>query len=92
MYGEPNSSNVNDVRFYVFSKTYQSKELDDNFENKCRSFDSSNLPPCKAELYQHSFRVRGMMRINKRNVYRQPDGPQDVRKGIDKEILKNQLF
>ncbi|GFU22615.1 uncharacterized protein TNCV_1304911 [Trichonephila clavipes] len=57
MYGVPNSSNVNDVRFYLFSKTYQSKELDDNFEKKCRSFDSSSLPPCKAELYQHLLRV-----------------------------------
>ncbi|GFS75835.1 INO80 complex subunit D [Trichonephila clavipes] len=56
--GVPNSSNVNDVRFYLFSKTYQSKELDDNFEKKCRSFDSSSLPPCKAELYQHLLRVR----------------------------------
>ncbi|GFT93053.1 uncharacterized protein TNCV_2715641 [Trichonephila clavipes] len=45
MYGVPNSSNVNDVRFYLFSKTYQSKKLDDNFEKKCRSFDSSSLPP-----------------------------------------------
>ncbi|GFX35215.1 uncharacterized protein TNCV_100221 [Trichonephila clavipes] len=58
MYGEPNSSNVNDVRFYLFSKTYQSNELDDNFEKKCRSFDSSSLLPCKAELYQHLLRVR----------------------------------
>ncbi|GFS76305.1 uncharacterized protein TNCV_4668291 [Trichonephila clavipes] len=58
MYGVPNSSNVNDVRFYLFSKTYQSKELDDNFEKKYRSFDSSSLPPCKAELYQHLLRVR----------------------------------
>ncbi|GFV80890.1 acetylcholinesterase-1 [Trichonephila clavipes] len=58
MYGVPNSSKVNDVRFYLFSKTYQSKELDDNFEKKCRSFDSSSLPPCKAELYQHLLRVR----------------------------------
>ncbi|GFU43977.1 uncharacterized protein TNCV_1878531 [Trichonephila clavipes] len=58
VYGVPNSSNVNDVRFYLFSKTYQSKKLDDNFEKKCRSFDSSNLPPCKAELYQHLLRVR----------------------------------
>ncbi|GFV68878.1 uncharacterized protein TNCV_1985421 [Trichonephila clavipes] len=58
MYGVPNSSNVNDVRFYLFSKTYQSKELDDNFERKCRSFDSSSLPPCKAELYQHLLKVR----------------------------------
>ncbi|GFX55459.1 uncharacterized protein TNCV_267471 [Trichonephila clavipes] len=58
MYGVPNSSNVNDVCFYLFSKTYQSKELDDNFEKKCRSFDSSSLPPCKAELYQHLLRVR----------------------------------
>ncbi|GFV00209.1 hypothetical protein TNCV_3322601 [Trichonephila clavipes] len=45
MYGVPNSSNVNDIRFYLFSKTYQSKKLDDNFEKKCRSFDSSSLPP-----------------------------------------------
>ncbi|GFU61584.1 uncharacterized protein TNCV_3064621 [Trichonephila clavipes] len=58
MYGVPNSSNVNDVHFYLFSKTYQSKELDDNFEKKCRSFDSSSLPPGKAELYQHLLRVR----------------------------------
>ncbi|GFS49513.1 uncharacterized protein TNCV_2968181 [Trichonephila clavipes] len=45
MYVVPNSSNVNDVRFYLFSKIYQSKKLDDNFEKKCRSFDSSSLPP-----------------------------------------------
>ncbi|GFV54533.1 uncharacterized protein TNCV_2443851 [Trichonephila clavipes] len=57
MYGVHNSSNVNDVRFYLFSKTYQSKKLD-NFEKKCRSFDSSSLPPCKTELYQHLLRVR----------------------------------
>ncbi|GFW27137.1 uncharacterized protein TNCV_93631 [Trichonephila clavipes] len=53
MYRVPNFSNVNDVHFYLFSKTYQSKQLDDNFEKKCRSFDSSSLPPCKAQLYQH---------------------------------------
>ncbi|GFV11584.1 uncharacterized protein TNCV_975741 [Trichonephila clavipes] len=58
MYGVPNSSNDNDVRFDLFSKTYESKELDDNFEKKCRSFDSSSLPPCKAELYQYLLRVR----------------------------------
>ncbi|GFV92981.1 uncharacterized protein TNCV_3426931 [Trichonephila clavipes] len=58
MYGVPNSSNVNDVRFYLFSETYQSKKLHDNFEKKCRSFDSSGLPPCKAELYQHLLRGR----------------------------------
>ncbi|GFX16733.1 uncharacterized protein TNCV_4187081 [Trichonephila clavipes] len=58
MYGVPNSSNVNDVCFYLFSKTYQSKDLDDNFEKKCRSFDSSSLPPCKAELYEHLLRVQ----------------------------------
>ncbi|GFT82580.1 uncharacterized protein TNCV_1633821 [Trichonephila clavipes] len=57
MYGVPNSSNVNDVLFYLFSKTYQSKELNDNFEKKCRSFDSLSLSPCKAELYQHLLRV-----------------------------------
>ncbi|GFU51382.1 uncharacterized protein TNCV_4752481 [Trichonephila clavipes] len=58
MYGVPNSSNGNDVRFSLFSKSYQSKKLGDNFEKKCRSFDSSSLPPCKAELYQHLLRVR----------------------------------
>ncbi|GFX03206.1 uncharacterized protein TNCV_1700901 [Trichonephila clavipes] len=58
MYGVPNFSNVNDVRFYLFSKTYQSKELDDNFEKKYRSFDSSSLPSCKAELNQHLLRMR----------------------------------
>ncbi|GFT55479.1 uncharacterized protein TNCV_4957651 [Trichonephila clavipes] len=50
MYGVPNSSNVNDVRFYLFSKTYQSKEVDDNFEKKCRSFDSSSLPPFSGRI------------------------------------------
>ncbi|GFU78588.1 uncharacterized protein TNCV_2302001 [Trichonephila clavipes] len=57
MYGVPNSSNVNDVRFYLFSKTYPSKKPDDNFKKKCRSFYSSSLPTCKAELYQHLLRV-----------------------------------
>ncbi|GFW09387.1 uncharacterized protein TNCV_2066451 [Trichonephila clavipes] len=56
MYAVHNSSNVNDVRFYLFSKTYQSKKLD-NFEKKCRSFDSSSLPPRKTEFYQHLLRV-----------------------------------
>ncbi|GFX66462.1 uncharacterized protein TNCV_1291431 [Trichonephila clavipes] len=68
MYGVPNSSNVTDVRFYLFSKTYQSKELDDNFEKKCRSFDSSSSPPCKAELYQHLLRVRYVTKFW-RNAY-----------------------
>ncbi|GFU71828.1 hypothetical protein TNCV_2033691 [Trichonephila clavipes] len=58
MYGVPNSSSVNDVHFYLFSKTYQSKKSDDSFEKNCRSFDSLSLPPCKAELYQHLLRVR----------------------------------
>ncbi|GFY61816.1 uncharacterized protein TNIN_172831 [Trichonephila inaurata madagascariensis] len=58
VYGVSNSSNVNDAHFYLFSKTYQSKKSDDNFEKKCRSFDSSSLPACKAELYQYLLRVR----------------------------------
>lgn len=57
IYGVPNSSNVNDVRFNLFAKNYQSKESD-NFEKKIRNFDSSSLPPCKAELYYHLLRVR----------------------------------
>ncbi|GFV39535.1 uncharacterized protein TNCV_1367761 [Trichonephila clavipes] len=58
MYGVLSSSNVNDAHFYLFSKTCQSKKSDYNFEKKCRSFDLSSLPPCKAELYQHLLRVR----------------------------------
>ncbi|GFU64832.1 uncharacterized protein TNCV_2144671 [Trichonephila clavipes] len=42
----------NQIRHHNFA------ELDDNFEKKCRSFDSSSLPPYKAELYQHLLRVR----------------------------------
>ncbi|GFX93246.1 uncharacterized protein TNCV_4761251 [Trichonephila clavipes] len=42
----------NQIRHHNFA------ELDDNFEKKCRSFDSSSLPPCKAELYQNLLRVR----------------------------------
>ncbi|GFY09029.1 syntaxin-binding protein 5 [Trichonephila clavipes] len=53
----PNSSNVNDINFYLFSKTHQSKKPDENFEKKCRNFDSSSLPPYKAELYQHLLQV-----------------------------------
>ncbi|GFV86840.1 uncharacterized protein TNCV_3965701 [Trichonephila clavipes] len=41
-----------------FPKFINRKKLDDNFEKKCRSFDSSSLPPCKSELYQRLFRVR----------------------------------
>ncbi|KAK0177098.1 hypothetical protein PV328_001177 [Microctonus aethiopoides] len=58
MYGVTDSSNVNDVRFHLFSNTYRSKKLDDNFNGKFRNFDSSSLPPCKAELYQHLLWVR----------------------------------
>ncbi|GFY45360.1 uncharacterized protein TNIN_273471 [Trichonephila inaurata madagascariensis] len=65
MYGEPNSSNDNHVHFYPFSKTYQSKKSDDNFEKKCRSFDSSSLPRCKAELYHHLLRVRYVTKFRK---------------------------
>ncbi|GFV31457.1 hypothetical protein TNCV_3462631 [Trichonephila clavipes] len=77
MYGVPNSSNVNDVRFYLFSKTYQSKELDDNFEKKCRSFDSSSLPPCKAELYQHLLRVCEPTLLENQNT-KQDDDYNDI--------------
>ena len=58
MYGVRNSNNINDVRFYLFSKTYRSKNSDDNFHKIFKNFDSSNLPPCKAELRQHLIRAR----------------------------------
>ncbi|CAH1107994.1 unnamed protein product [Psylliodes chrysocephalus] len=57
MYGIRNSSNINDVRFHLFSTTYQSKNFNDNFEKKFKNFDPSSLPPCKVEL-QHLLRVR----------------------------------
>lgn len=58
MYGIRDASNVNDVRFHIFSNTYRSKSSNDKFEKKFRNFDSSSLPPCKSELYQHLLRVR----------------------------------
>ncbi|CAH1110719.1 unnamed protein product [Psylliodes chrysocephalus] len=58
MYGIRNNSNVNDVRFHLFSTTYQSKNFNDNFEKKFKNFDPSSLPPCKVELQQHLLRVR----------------------------------
>ena len=57
MCGVKNSSDVNDVRFHLFSNTFKSKKSDENFEKKNRNFDSSSLPPCKAELQQHLLRV-----------------------------------
>ncbi|GFS95600.1 uncharacterized protein TNCV_885731 [Trichonephila clavipes] len=71
-YGVPNSSNFNDVGCYLFSKTYQLKKLDDNFKKKCRSFDSSSLPPCKTELYQHLLRVRYVTKFWKNGHLKNP--------------------
>ncbi|GFS83853.1 uncharacterized protein TNCV_2363001 [Trichonephila clavipes] len=59
-----------------FPKTYQWKKSDDNFEKKCRSFDSSSLPRCKAELYHHLLRVR-------RNTTRKPKLNKDNDNDID---------
>lgn len=56
MYGAKNSSDVNDVRLHLFSSTFKSKKSDENFDKKIRNFDSSSLPPCKAESQQHLFR------------------------------------
>lgn len=58
IYGVRDSWNVNEVRFHLFSSTYQSKKSDDNFEKKFRNFDPSSLPPSKTELHQHLLRVR----------------------------------
>ncbi|KAH0561986.1 hypothetical protein KQX54_000211, partial [Cotesia glomerata] len=63
MYGVKNSSNVNDVRFHLFSSTFRSTKPDENFDKKFRNFDSSSLPPCKAELQQHLLRVRYVTKI-----------------------------
>ncbi|GFU17460.1 uncharacterized protein TNCV_4827191 [Trichonephila clavipes] len=48
--------------FATLEKLYDTS-LDDNFEKKCRNFDSSSLPPCKAELYQHLLRVRNVTKF-----------------------------
>lgn len=63
MYGVKNSSHVNDVRFHLFSSNFQSKKSDKNFDKKFKNFDSSSLPPCKAELLQHLLRVRYVTKL-----------------------------
>ncbi|KAI4464442.1 dna topoisomerase i [Holotrichia oblita] len=57
MYGVKNSSDVNEVL------TFQSKNIDENFDKKFKNFDSSSLPPCKVELQQHLFRVRYVTKL-----------------------------
>ncbi|GFV21651.1 hypothetical protein TNCV_1060651 [Trichonephila clavipes] len=56
MYGVPNSSNVNDVCFYLFSKNLSIKELDDNFERNVEVSIHRVYHHVKAELYQHLLR------------------------------------
>lgn len=49
---------VNEARFHFFTKTYQPSCQQEKFIKKIRNFDASNLPPCKAELYQQLLRTR----------------------------------
>lgn len=72
MYGFKNSSNVNEVRFYPFSRTFQLKKSDENFNKKFRNFDSSSLPPCKAELYKHLLRVRYVTKLWRNAHFKHP--------------------
>ncbi|KAL3266798.1 hypothetical protein HHI36_010952 [Cryptolaemus montrouzieri] len=81
MYGVQNSSNVNDVRFHLFSSNFQSKKSDENFEKKFRNFDSSSLPPCKAELLQHFLRVRYVTKLWRNAHLKHPTSLSPVASG-----------
>lgn len=63
MYRVKNSSDVNDVRFHLFSSTFKSKKSDENFDKKFRNLDSCSFPPCKAESQQHLLRVPYVTKI-----------------------------
>ncbi|CAH2015292.1 unnamed protein product [Acanthoscelides obtectus] len=81
MYGVKNSSDVNSVRFHLFSNTFQSKKSDENFEKKFRNFDSSSLPPCKAELQQHLLRVRYVTKLWRNAHLKHPTSLSPVASG-----------
>ena len=50
MYGKPNYSDVNKLRFDTFCKR---SEIKGNTLNSCETIDLSLLPPCKATLNMH---------------------------------------
>mgnify|MGYP005984866071 CR=1 FL=1 len=81
IYGAKNSSDVNSVRFNLFSSTFQSKNSNENFEKKFRNFDSSSLPPCKAELYQHLLRVRYVTKLWRNAHLKHPTSLSPVASG-----------
>ncbi|CAH1963772.1 unnamed protein product [Acanthoscelides obtectus] len=81
MYRVKNSSDVNSVRFHLFSNTFQSKKSDENFEKKFRNFDSSSLPPCKAELQQHLLRVRYVTKLWRNAHLKHPTSLSPVASG-----------
>ncbi|XP_055839356.1 uncharacterized protein LOC129907262 [Episyrphus balteatus] len=58
MYGIQNCENVNDARYEIFTKTYKFKSVNETFAKKLKNVDASNLPPCKAELYQQLLRAQ----------------------------------
>ena len=79
-YGVKNFSDINDVRFHLFSSTFQSKKSDENFQKKCRNFDSFSLSSCKAELQQHLLRVRYVTKLWK-NALKHPTSLSPVASG-----------
>ena len=81
IYGVKNFSDINDVRFHLFSSTFQSKKSDENFQKKYRNFDSSSLPPCKAELQQHLLRVRYVTKLWKNAHLKHPTSLSPVASG-----------
>ncbi|GFX61584.1 vascular endothelial growth factor receptor 1 [Trichonephila clavipes] len=56
----------NQIRHHNFASELKNTQFKEAL--KCRSFDSSSLPPCKAELYQHLLRVRYVTKFW-RNAY-----------------------
>lgn len=57
LYGFKNLVNLNEARYKIFCKTYKIKDLDSFLSINVKSFDASNLPPCKTEFAKHFLRA-----------------------------------
>ena len=58
MYSMSLCNTVNDTRYDIFTTTYQVKDVNEPFSKKFKNFDTTNLPPCKAELHQQLVRMQ----------------------------------
>lgn len=57
IYGVKNCTKVNEARYSIFLKKIETKEDNEHFLEKIKSFDSNNIPPCWISLMQKILRT-----------------------------------